>query len=172
MPDAARQMGASSITFHHLIFTGEEIYSRHEKTLHDFFSCPARDWAGFVRERPPDIAPDKLLLVLGKIKSMRTGADISVYPNLTDDETRRYYRGFDFLPDSYRRRCVSPWMVAYVFPDGSVRPCQSINYSFGSINEKGFKELWNSERATRYRGVLKKEGFFPVCPRCTEFYRY
>ena len=170
--DSAEEMGASSVTLHHLIFTGRDIYSRHEKMLRDGFSCPAHDWAGFIRERLPDIDPDRLLLMLKKIKSMRTGANVSVYPNLTADEVRRYYRSFDFLPDSYRRRCMSPWMVAYVLPDGSVRPCQSISYSFGNIKESGFKQIWNCERATRYREGLKKSKYFPVCPRCTEFYRY
>ncbi len=169
---SAEEMGASSITFHHLIFTSREIYCRHEKKMQDGFSCSAHDWAGFIRERLPNIVPDKLLQMLKKVKAMRTGIDISVYPNLTDDEVRRYYGLFDFLPESYKKRCMSPWMVAYVFPDGSVRPCQSINYAFGNLKETGFKQMWNCERATRYREGLKRDKYFPVCPRCTEFYRY
>jgi radical SAM protein with 4Fe4S-binding SPASM domain len=109
---------------------------------------------------------------LKRIKSKETDLDLSVYPNLTDDEIVKYYTTFDFLPDSYRRRCLSPWMVAYVFPDGSVRPCQSLNFIIGNIKEAGFKEIWNGKEALKFRNVLKKEGYFPVCPRCTEFYRF
>ncbi len=28
---------------------------------------------------------------------------------------------------------ISPWLVAYVFPDGEVRPCLNCNYSYGNI---------------------------------------
>jgi MoaA/NifB/PqqE/SkfB family radical SAM enzyme len=172
MVSSAEGMGASSITFHHLIFIGRETYERHDRIFQDYFSCSSYDWKGFIREFPPNIIPERLIEVLKRIKSKETDLDLSVYPNLTDDEIVKYYTTFDFLPDSYRRRCLSPWMVAYVFPDGSVRPCQSLNFIIGNIKEAGFKEIWNGKEALKFRNVLKKEGYFPVCPRCTEFYRF
>jgi MoaA/NifB/PqqE/SkfB family radical SAM enzyme len=169
---SAEGMGASSITFHHLIFIGRETYERHDRIFQDYFSCSSHDWTGFIRDHPPKIIPDRLIEVLKRIKSKETALDLSVYPNLTDDEIVKYYTTFDFLPNSYRRRCLSPWMVAYVFPDGSVRPCQSLNFIIGNIKEAGFREIWNGKEALKFRGVLKKEGYFPVCPHCTEFYRF
>lgn len=170
---SAEEMGASSVTLHHLIFIAREVYSKHDEIFRNYFSCSSHDWAGFVREDLPDIEPEKLVGILNKIKSMnKTNLDISVYPNLTDEEIKKYYTTFDFLPDSYRRRCISPWMVAYIFPDGSVRPCQSLNYAIGNIKEDAFMELWNRDKALRFRQVLKKDKYFPVCSRCTEFYRF
>ena len=169
---SAEDMFASSITFHHLIFLSKEIYSRHDRIFQDQFSCSSHDWAGFVRENTPNILPEKLIQMLKKLRSLKTDVDVSVYPNLTDPEIKRYYSSFDFLPDSYKNRCISPWMVAYIFPDGTVRPCQSLNYTIGSIKENSFKKLWNSERALNFRQILKKDRHFPVCIRCTEFYRY
>ena len=169
---AAEEMSASSITFHHLIFLSTEIYTRHDEIFQDNFSCSSHDWEGFVRENTPDIVPEKLIQMLKKIKSLKTDVDVSVYPNLTDSEIVKYYTSFDFQPESYNNRCMSPWMVAYVFPDGSVRPCQSLNYSIGNIRDDSFKQLWNGERAYKFRKTLKKDRCFPVCTRCTEFYRY
>ena len=169
---SAEGMGASSITFHHLIFIGRETYDRHDRIFQNHFSCSSHDWTGFIREKPPNINPDRLIQVLKRIKSKETDIDVSVYPNLTDDEIQKYYKTFDFLPDSYRRRCLSPWMVAYIFPDGSVRPCQSLNFIIGNIKEASFKEIWNGKEILKFRGVLKEEGYFPVCPHCTEFYRF
>jgi radical SAM protein with 4Fe4S-binding SPASM domain len=169
---AVEEMSASSITFHHLIFLSNEIYSRHDRIFQDYFSCSSPDWAGFVREKTPDIVPEKLIGILNKVRSLKTDVDVSVYPNLTDSEIIKYYTSFDFLPESYRNRCISPWMVAYIFPDGSVRPCQSLNYSIGNIRDDSFKELWNGKRASDFRKTLKKDKHFPVCTRCTEFYRY
>jgi radical SAM protein with 4Fe4S-binding SPASM domain len=169
---SAEDMFASSITFHHLIFLSKEIYSRHDRIFQDQFSCSSHDWAGFVRENTPNILPEKLIQMLIKLRSLKTDVDVSVYPNLTDPEIKRYYSSFDFLPDSYKNRCISPWMVAYIFPDGTVRPCQSLNYTIGNIKENSFKKLWNNERALNFRQILKKDKHFPVCIRCTEFYRY
>ena len=69
-------------------------------------------------------------------------------------------------------KCLSPWIVAYVFPDGDVRPCLNSTYSFGNIKNTKFSEIWNSVKAVEYRRALKKIGMMPVCRRCTELYRY
>jgi radical SAM protein with 4Fe4S-binding SPASM domain len=169
---SAEEMSASSITFHHLIFLSSEIYSRHDGIFQNYFSCSSHDWEGFIREHTPDIIPEKLIQMLKKIGSLKTDVDVSVYPNLRDSEIIKYYTSFDFLPESYKNRCISPWMVAYVFPDGSVRPCQSLNYSIGNIRDASFKQLWNCDSASIFRKTLKKDKHFPVCTRCTEFYRY
>ncbi len=169
---AAEEMSASSITFHHLIFLSREIYKRHDRIFQNYFSCSSYDWAGFVRDNTPALDPEKLIKILKKLKMLRTDIDVSVYPNLTDSEILRYYTSFDFQPDSYSKRCMSPWMVAYIFPDGSVRPCQSLNYSIGNIKDGTFKELWNGDNALNFRQKLKTDRQFPVCTRCTEFYRY
>lgn len=169
---SAEEMGASSITFHHLIFIGKETYARHDKIFQNRFSCSSPDWAGFIRDGLPKIEPEKLIEILNKVKSTKGIIDISVYPNLMDDEIKKYYTTFDFLPDTYKKRCMSPWMVAYIFPDGSVRPCQSLNYGIGNVKEKGFLDIWNSKEALKFRGVLKTDKYFPVCPKCTEFYRF
>ena len=170
--DSAVEMGAASLTFHHLIFLGEETYSRHESMFDKHFSISDHDWKGFVRKHLPVIDPGKLMATLKKIKAASPGIDVSVYPNLTDSEVEKYYTSFDFLPDSYSKKCLSPWMTAYVLPDGSVRPCQSLNYSIGNILENSFKEIWNGATALKFRRVLKEEKHFPVCSRCTEFYRF
>lgn len=168
----AEEMGATSITFHHLIFTGKDTYTEHNRVFKECFSCISPDWAGFVRDDLPRIEPEKLLKKMVEIKSMKTSIDVSFYPNYTNEEIRRYYSNFEFWPASYRNRCISPWMVAYIFPDGSVRPCQSLNFSAGSLRESSFRDIWNSERYRNFRRVVKERKAFPVCSRCTEYYRF
>jgi len=63
-------------------------------------------------------------------------------------------------------------MSAYIFPDGEVRPCLNLDYSYGSIKNNKFTEIWNGAAAVKYRRVLKEKNIFPVCVRCTELYRY
>jgi len=168
----AEEMGATSITFHHLIFIGKETYTEHNSLFQEYFSSISHDWAGFIRDELPSIELDVLLKKITEIKAMESEVSVSFYPNYTDKEVRGYYSSFDFIPLSYKNRCLSPWMVAYIFPDGSVRACQSLNFSAGNIRESSFRDIWNSERYRNFRQVVKERKAFPVCVRCTEFYRF
>ncbi|MBI5189868.1 MAG: radical SAM protein [Nitrospirae bacterium] len=168
----AADMGASGITFHHQIFAGEEQYVASEKIFMDRLGLPETDWKGFVRQSPPGIDPSKVIAARAGMPPAPEGFRVSFYPNLTDEEVRAYYTGFRFKPASYRDRCLSPWMVAYVFPDGSVRPCQAINYDTGNVRDIKFRDIWRGERYAEFRELVKRERCFSVCSRCTEFYRY
>lgn len=70
-----------------------------------------------------------------------------------------------------KKKCRST-MVAYIFPDGSVRPCQSLNYVAGNGKEDSFKNIWNNQKYLRFRRVTKENRLYPVCYRCTELYRF
>ncbi|MFH0827643.1 MAG: SPASM domain-containing protein, partial [Candidatus Omnitrophota bacterium] len=83
-----------------------------------------------------------------------------------------YYLNSAYLPSAQNSRCLSPWLTAYVFPDGEVRPCLNFSYSFGNIKEEEFISTWNNARAARFRNTLKTNKIFPACVRCTELYRY
>lgn len=165
---SAKAMGAMEVTFHHLIFLNRQIYDAHNRVMKKKFDTVSTDWEGFILDELPSIDPDRLIENLRKIRSY--GA--SVYPNLTDKEVREYYTNFEFSPKSYPKRCMSPWMVAYIFPEGSVRPCLSQGVSLGNIREKSFREIWNGEGYRSYRREVKERGMFDACIRCTELYRF
>jgi MoaA/NifB/PqqE/SkfB family radical SAM enzyme len=131
--DVAEDLLASSITFHHLIFLDHQTYAHHNEVFTRQFNVTCLDWRGFVRETLPDIDVEQLLNSINNLKKRVGRTLIHFYPNLTYEEIRQYYTDFHFKPSSYKHRCISPWMVAYIFPDGSVRPCQSLNYVAGNI---------------------------------------
>jgi len=170
--DVAITLKAKTITFHHLIFINEQTYDHHNKIFKKMFGIESTDWAGFIDSQLPNIDIDFLIAEIKRIKANRHKIPVSFYPNLSEDEIRKYYTNFDFESSSYPNRCLSPWMVAYIFPDGTVRPCLSMNYSVGNINHGQFQEIWNNDNYQTYRNVLKQRKCFPVCKRCTEFYRF
>ena len=99
--------------------------------------------------------------------------NISVFPNFDNDEIRRWYTQFEFTSTSYRNRCMSLWMTAYIFPDGSVRPYHSMNYIVGNIRNDTFRNIWNNDTYKAYRKYIKTHKKFTVCSKgCTEFFRY
>ncbi|MBI2472115.1 MAG: radical SAM protein [Planctomycetes bacterium] len=170
--DVAEDIQASSITFHHLIFLNRQTYAHHNEIFTHLFNTTCLDWRGFVREALPNIDVEKLISIMNTIKKRNSRTLIHFYPNLTEAEIRQYYTDFNFKPSSYKHRCISPWMVAYIFPDGSVRPCQSLNYVAGNVKEDSFKNIWNNQKYLRFRSITKKNKLYPVCYRCTELYRF
>ena len=168
----SEEIGAGSFTLHHLIFLSKENHRLHNETFQKFFNTGCEDWNGFVRDTLPDIDPGYLIETFHKLRQRKSPVAITFYPNYTDDEIREYYTNFDFVPASYRKRCMSPWNIAYIFPDGSVRPCLDLCFKAGNLHKAGFREIWNNIQYKKFRGILKGEKFFPACTRCTEFYRY
>jgi len=168
----AKEIGASDITYHHVLFMSKKNYEDHNVYFKEKFDTLSTDFGGFVRKDLPNMDVEFLLSAMKETKK-KYGAELGIdfYPNLPEEEIRAWYTQFDYVPKSYWTGCMSPWVQAYIFPDGSVRPCEELNYEFGNLHKHSFKELWNNEKAVRYRSVVKNEGTFKVCKRCTEYYR-
>jgi radical SAM protein with 4Fe4S-binding SPASM domain len=169
MLDVAKEVQADSITFHHLIFVSRDMIEQ-QKAFDIRLQCSSTNWEGFVFE--PGIQPDVLHRKIKGIKNERNGFPIDFYPNFSLQELREYYENPDYLSQNSAARCVSPWMTSYIFPDGALRPCLNLDYSFGNVKAEPFPQLWNSDSAIRFRSILKEQRLFPACARCTELYRY
>ncbi|MBI5873350.1 MAG: radical SAM protein [Candidatus Omnitrophica bacterium] len=165
----AKRARANSLTFHNLIFLKQGIVEK-QKVFDELLGCSSRDWEGFIFE--PGIDPARLFEKMKVILANKYEFSIDFYPNFSAKALKEYYENPDYLPSEYAAKCVSPWICAYIFPEGDVRPCLNCSYSFGNIKIQSFAKTWNSDKAVRYRHALKKEGIFPVCRRCTELYRY
>jgi MoaA/NifB/PqqE/SkfB family radical SAM enzyme len=170
--EQAASFGAQTITYHHLIFVDQRAFDETERITQVALGCGSPDWAGFIHGELPRINPEVVIAQKRLIERGKTAVPAFFYPNYTDKEIRAYYSSFSFCPASYKQRCLSPWMVAYVMPDGAVKPCLSLGYAMGNLQEASFREIWNGERAIRFRRLLKQRRYFPVCPRCTEFSRF
>lgn len=173
MADLAASLGAGSLTFHHLIHISGDTYERSARIFREKFNIEPSDFRGFVL--PAEVArpdPGEVAAFAERMRARRTPFYLGFYPDLTREEIRRYYTDEEFRPDSHPRRCVSPWITAYVFPDGGVRPCLSTNYPAGNVLDRPFLEIWNDAPMRRFRETLKACGAFPFCSKCTEHYRF
>ena len=162
----AEGIKADSLTYHNLIFLEKDLLEK-QKSFDQALGCNSLNWEGFVFEPGIDarILYDKISLII----SRKYPFNVDVYPKLSYKELIDYYGS---SPRGTKKRCISPWVVAYIFPDGEVRPCLNFSYSYGNIKTEKFTDIWNNEKAAKYRGFLKKIKVFPVCLRCTELYRY
>lgn len=176
MLDVAGEIEANSLTFHNLIFLKDDLIKK-QKEFDKLLNCSSLDWEGFVFAPDIDvlILSDKMEEIKKKVSKMRdegSGLTVDFYPNFSKKGLCEYYQNPLFLPREYSPRCVSPWITAYVFPDGEIRPCLNFDYSFGNIKKDNFTQIWNSGQAKEFRKTLRKNKIFPVCIRCTELYRY
>lgn len=165
----AGEVGVDSLTYHNLIFLEKDLIKK-QKEFDKILGCSSREWEGFISE--PEIDPEVLYNEIKDIKNKRYRFAVDFYPNFSLESLKEYYKKPLCQSSEYRDRCLSPWMTAYIFPDGEIRPCLNFSYSYGNIRKNKFVELWNNDLAIRYRNVLKKNKIFPVCVRCTELYRY
>jgi MoaA/NifB/PqqE/SkfB family radical SAM enzyme len=165
--DVAAAMKANSLTFHNLIFLNKDVLSR-QSAIDASLGCSSKDWEGFLFD--PEIDPFILYGQMCAIQGQKYDFSVDFYPNFSLPELNRYYCEMSYQPKD--RSCKAPWVAAYIFPDGEMRPCLNSSYSFGNITKKPLPVLWNSKKAVTYRTALMDQGIFPVCVRCTELYRY
>jgi MoaA/NifB/PqqE/SkfB family radical SAM enzyme len=169
MIDVATRAGADSLTFHHLIFTDDDVLRR-QQSVDALLRSSSEAWKGFSSDHGIDV--DELIGILTRIRTARSSCAIDVYPNLSAQGIREYYAHASRVPRGYTGACLSPWLAGYVFPDGTVRPCLNSSFIFGSLHTHSFMDVWNGVDARRYRNLLKQHKIFPACTRCTELYRY
>ncbi len=170
---AAGQIGTRGLTFHHLLFldpTGVDDFIRFFQTK---FGQSPIDWRGFSSDDLPKIDSKYLIQKIRSLSRTDFPFEVTFFPNFSDQEICRWYSQFPFQASSYKNRCQSLWMTAYIFPEGTLRPYHTMNYDMGNIKNNKFTNIWNNSKYVKYRSYIKRNKQFPVCSKgCTEFYRY
>ena len=169
MLDVAKEACVDSLTFHNLIFLSSDALER-EKEFDKALGCESAEWQGFKFE--PGIDPVVLYDKMEHILSHQYRFNVDFYPNFSREALIEYYTNPGYTVRGYSDRCISPWVAAYIFPDGEVRPCLNSSYSYGNAVRDRFTRLWNNDKAVKFRLFLKGKRTFPACCRCTELYRY
>lgn len=72
---------------------------------------------------------------------------------------------YSFRDPMLGSRCLSPWFVATVLPDGTLSACQE--FRLGDLRKTSFMALWNKQKMKKFRRLRKKKAF-PACFRCIE----
>lgn len=97
-------------------------------------------------------------------KSLELGVPFYTTPSLRGDrEVELWYSELTPIPGMY---CSFPWIWLYVQPDGEIKLCEYINYSFGNILHDDLETIWNGDRAKELRETLMKGLLHQACVRC------
>jgi radical SAM protein with 4Fe4S-binding SPASM domain len=102
--------------------------------------------------------------ILSKLKEQGRSR-VRVFPPIKNHDIKRYYLDAGF-PE--KDKCLRPWFVAYIMPDGGVVPCERSDIlSFGNIKEESLASIWNNIKFRNYRKNIHRNGVNKsLCFRC------
>ena len=163
--DVGDELGVDLMLLYYAWFTTEEIGHHHETVMQQRLGITPKAWKGYLWSFD-EIDPQAVVESVKRIRSKEYSFPYLLIPNLEYEDIPRYYQepanafGYD--------RCVYPWMVTDIMPNGDVAPCRDYpDYVVGNIKEDSLLDVWNSERYRKFRTALKAEGgLFPICARC------
>ncbi|MDR0643499.1 MAG: radical SAM protein [Treponema sp.] len=109
---------------------------------------------------------EKLNAILKNIHNKDYGHPMITVPSLNPKKIHTYYAD---LETPVRRHCIVPWCQTDINYNGDMHFCADYpDYILGNIKEQSFTEIYNGERANRFRKAIHacKGGMFPGCLRC------
>ena len=104
--------------------------------------------------------------ILQSVQEKDYGHPIITVPALNPEKINAYYGD---LETPVRNHCIVPWCQANVDYNGDVHFCADYpDYILGNITKQSFKEIYNGERANKFRKTIHscEGGMFPGCLRC------
>jgi MoaA/NifB/PqqE/SkfB family radical SAM enzyme len=91
--------------------------------------------------------------------------NISIKPEFSYDELKKYYETFDIMPKQSRCKCTYKSLA--VFANGDTgQHVRCFSTFFGNINKMRIFDIWNSEKMINFRKDLWKKDLPKFCRRC------
>lgn len=157
LPDAAAALGVSNVTLQHFMFSDRALIAAHRAFLADFGE--------------PEACYGNTIMDAGEIDAAALrkslgGFDIAGFkpridPPVPVSRLRDYYASPKTrLPG----HCLAPWTTAAILPDGGISLCRPIR--IGMAGRDRIRDVWNGEKARKFRRALLKQGLLPGCARC------
>ena len=163
MPDVARQLGIKTIAIVPYYYVTGAQGNEYERILRERFGCAAYSWRGFRHEQSGvdfDIFREQFRAYTAGLNG------IVSYPYMAfqEDEYRAWFA--DSVTPVGPARCMNVERLLDVQPNGDANFCVDFpDYVIGNALTSTLAELWNSERAERFR-ACRRSGPLPVCHRC------
>ncbi|MAG07967.1 hypothetical protein CMO89_00685 [Candidatus Woesearchaeota archaeon] len=163
--EEAKNLLADGLIIYYSWFTTPEIGMQHTKIMENKLGCTPFAWKGYVGSSSK-VNTGALSSTVSRIKKKKYPFFYLFIPYLAPEDIPKYYESpknmFGY------NRCVSPWLTAELMPNGNVALCRDYpDYIIGNITQDSVLNIFNSEKAKKFRNVLKEEdGLFPICARC------
>lgn len=162
MPEVARRLSIPMIHIVPYYYFSEAVGKRYEEELAGL-DCRAFSWRGFQHE-DSGVDFEEFLRQFRKYKATLGSVGSFPFMSLSEDQYRTWFRDATTPLDS--PECWNLDGLIDIQPDGEANFCVDYpDYSIGNVRSATIEELWNGERAARFREFRRKRPL-AVCHRC------
>ncbi len=163
MPDVARRLGIPIISIVPYYYFPEPVGKTYEQEMRDELGCPTFSWRGFHHDCS-GVDSDEFLRQLRKFRATLGSVEVFPYMDLSEEDYRCWFS--DATTPIGSPDC---WMLDELIdiqPNGEANFCVDFpDYSIGNVRNSTIKELWNGERAARFRELRRRKPL-AICHRC------
>lgn len=124
----------------------------------------------FCEQDSKDVEKIDLNILVEQVKKINMHSNklrIEFIPEIALKDLTVYYNNYNH---SFSEKCIMPWAMLTIFPDGTIGSCfhTYLEFRIGNYFEirKNFHEIWNDPRLNKFRDTLRHKGLFPACKRC------
>jgi len=164
--EVAENVGADGVLAYWAYFQTDESCEAHAKLMLEELDTVANSPSGF-KWSHEKVDTHQLVDTVHRIRSKNWSFPYVFAPKLTDEEVHRWYRADEQSNSFGYKKCVAPWTMVEIMPNGDVTPCRDYpDYITGNIKERSLMDIWNGERYKKFRNVLRENTLLPICSRC------
>ena len=163
MPDVARSLGIGAVCIVPYYYVPQEVGERYAQELREHLGCEAFSWSGFHHE-DSGVDFDEFKAQLARYQD--TLGDVYSFPYMpmTEDEYRIWFQ--DAVTPVGPLACTNVEKLIDIQPQGNANFCVDFpDYTIGNVKESTIAEIWNGERAARFREYRRQQPL-AVCTRC------
>lgn len=163
MPNVAREMGIKSINIVPYYLFNSEVGKEYELELSELFDTYSYSWKGFQNESS---GIDFELFKAQHEKYISTLNGIENFPFMpfTIEEYKKWFDNCHTVVGT--EKCMNIESLIDIQPNGDANFCIDFpDYVFGNVKNNSIEEIWNSEKAEKFRQYRRKKPL-AVCYRC------
>ncbi len=162
MPEVARRLGVGTLVIVPYCYVPEAVGRKYEEELRGL-GCRAFSWRGFQHE-DSGVDFEEFRRQLRRFRETLGSIETYPYMELSEDEYRAWFA--DATTQVGTPECRMIEELIDIQPNGEANFCVDFpDYTIGNVRDNTIEELWNGERAERFREVRRK-GPLAVCYRC------
>jgi len=163
MADVARSLSIPSVNIVPYYHFSEMVGMAYDIELKENFQTSAFSWKGFHHEES-GVEFGRFQEELHRYRASLDGIYDFPYMPLTDDEYRIWFH--DQSTQVKSAACMNVEHLIDIQPNGEANVCVDFpDYSIGNVKGASISEVWNSDRARRFREHRRTHAL-AVCHRC------